>query len=767
MGHHRNTEEAYSMLGNRTLAGRLRNDFADEKKIHTDLNISMLFRYCICVFSMVFLFLFRNQLPFPFPDFFLVCCVFLLVNNILHIASMKKRLLKKIYTCIPYFDTIIAPLVFQFSGGFLCPFVITHIVTSFGSSLMNTNDYRISRRLAIILSISYLSVALLQKFGVLPCPVPYAQTMMANTFFFVFIVSITTFIIIACHFLAEMLSIHAYQMLEEIIRSFDSVVKGTAPTVGHDFFVQVIKNISESLSVRCAMVAELTKKNTSLQSLAVWKDGNPDENFESPVSGTVFADVLLQKRCIIDKNVANRYPSNPLLAQCKAVFFYGVLLIDSKDRPIGMLCLIHAKAVPNRYLVEPLMTIFASRASAELERKIAEEKQKIIEMQFAHAHKMEAIGNLVGGIAHDFNNMVSAIGGCAQLLKSKLAVDSPHQRYVTHIINAGEHTTELINRLTGFARRDKPPIVPVDVHKVIDDAFVLMESATCKNITLRKKLLASESIIPSDDASLQSAVLNIAINARDAMENGGGTLTFETSVVTLDTSNTLCQSFQIAPGDYISLSITDTGVGMNDEIMRHLFEPFYTTKPKGKGNGFGLANVWGFIENYKCAIDIKSKTGSGSTFTLYLPLLRKTVEQSGARDGSFVHTPLTIDNIKTIMIVDDEASQREVSREMLHNKGFSLVFKENGLEAVNFIKEAATCVDLVILDLVMPVMNGQDAFHEMRKIDPEIKILIASGYINEKDLQGITKERKTAFIQKPFSEDMLFKAIYMLSVTAG
>jgi signal transduction histidine kinase len=724
---------------------------------------SMLFRYSIGIFAMIFLYAFRHRLPFPFPGFFFVSAGFVLANCLLHLASLKKEWLRQSFLLLPYFDCGFAPFVFLASGGFLSPFVISHIVTALGSGILHTTNKKLPLHSLTILLSSYLGVAFLHKFGIIPCSIGYVQTMLSNDFFFYFVISITSAIFGIGFVVVKMLNGHVHQTLDDLTHSFDSIIKGTIGTVDQDFFVQLIKHLSESLSMRCVMVAELKNKNALVRTLAVWKEGKNDENFESPVSGTVFSEVLSHNKFVIDHDASRFYQSNPLLAQCKAAFFFGLLLKDSKEKPIGVLCMVNDKLLAKMYLVEPLMTIFASRAAAELERKIAEEKQKLIEMQLAHAHKMEAIGNLVGGIAHDFNNMVSAIGGCAQLLKSKLDADSPNQRYVTHIINAGAHTVELINHLTGFARRERPRISSVDVHKVIADTLALMEGTTKKNINLVKNLLAPEWMVPSDDASLQNALLNIAINGRDAMETNGGTLTFETALTALDKSSPLCQSFQIPPGDYISVSISDTGIGMNDEVMRHLFEPFFTTKPKGKGTGLGLANVWGFIENYKCAVDVKSKPALGSTFTLYLPLLQKPVPRDSS-PSSLTHREPKANDIKTILIVDDETAQREISREMLENKGFSLIFRENGLEAVNCIKDIKNGVDLVILDLMMPIMNGHDAFYEIRKIDPQVKIIIASGYINKKDLKGIATEPKTAFIQKPFSGEMLLRTIHDLSV---
>ena len=238
----------------------LRNAFSDEKKIRADLNTSMLFRYGLSVFSMLFLFVFRKRLPFPFPGFLLVSFGFLLWNNIIHLVSFKKGMLKKIYPLVPYSDTLVAPFVFQFSGGFLSPFVITHVVTTLGSYLMYTSANKIPRNSAIILGVSYLSIALAQKFGILPCSVSYAAAMMSNNFFFFFIVSLTTSVIVSCLFLVEMLNVHAMQMLDNITHSFDSVLKGTISAVGQDLFVRLTQYLSQSLSARCVMIAEIADK---------------------------------------------------------------------------------------------------------------------------------------------------------------------------------------------------------------------------------------------------------------------------------------------------------------------------------------------------------------------------------------------------------------------------------------------------------------------------------------------------------------------------
>jgi signal transduction histidine kinase len=599
----------------------IREYFTDETKIKADIQSQMLLRYFIVGFATVFLFVFRYELPFPFPHFFLVACASWISNMVIHVLSLKKTMLKKVYGFIPYNDALIAPFIFQCTGGFLSPFVITHVASNIGSCIVYTRNKNLALNTLFILSAGYLGVAFLQKFHILPNGIGYAQAMMDNDAFFYFVTIVTALIFTGAYFLVRALNYHVHQMLNEISHSFYSILKGTVSAVGQDFFIHLTRHLSQSLFARCAMIAELTNKGESLRSLAVWKDGKVDENFESPVEGTIFADVLARQKCGIDENTDALFQTNPLLAQCKAVFFFGEALNDSKGKPIGLLCLVNDKPMHNMYLVEPLVSIFASRAAAELERKQNEERQKSVELQLAHAHKMNAVGQLASGIAHDFNNMFGAVSGCAQLLAQKIAGDSPHQRYIKHILDASRHTSELVGQLTRFALRDKPESTLVDVNKTVEDTIEILRGTIHKKITITKNPAEGAMYIRGDAARFANVLLNLGINARDAMEECySGTLSFSTATAVLEKAGLLCQSFSIEPGNYISIGVSDTGIGMSKETLDHIFEPFFTTKPKGKGTGLGLSNVWGYVENYKGAIEVKSEPGKGSVFTLYFPL---------------------------------------------------------------------------------------------------------------------------------------------------
>ena len=744
----------------------IREYFADETKIKADVQSQMFFRYIIISFATLFLFFFRHTLPFPFPQFFLVACASWLSNMVLHVLSLKRSWLKKIYGLFPYIDALIAAFIFQCSGGFLSPFVITHIASNMASGVIYTRIKNLSFHTLFILLGGYLGVAFLQKFRALPCYVGYAQTMMANETFFYFVIIVTAFIITGSYFLVQALNFHVHQMLDEMSNGFDSIIKGTIASIGHDFFVHLARNLVESLKIRCVMVGELSHKKQSLRTLAVWKESGVDDGFEIPLSGTVFEEVIAHSRWTIERDFGQLYPSNPLLAQCNAKFFFGIVLIDSRAKPIGMLCLINDRQLHNMYLVDPLITIFASRASAELERKLAEDKRQAIEMQLAQAQKMEAIGQLVGGIAHDFNNMVSAISGYAFLLRTKLAPDSPYQKYVKHIITAGGRTADLVGQLTQFARRGTPNIMPVNVHALLDETIIFLERTINKNIILIKQCSAKKPVTAGDSTFLQNVFLNLGINARDAMEEHGGTLVFGTNDTVLDKNSTPCQSFHIVPGEYLCVSVSDTGTGMSKEVMGHIFEPFFTTKPKGKGTGLGLANVWGYIENFKGAIEVKSSEGKGTTFTLYLPLAR-IMEQAAPPSLARVVFSLSQSTpaiIKKILVVDDEPAMREICGEILSMSGYAVSVCEDGVEAVDLMKKDGALIDLAVLDMMMPRMNGHDTFYELRKINPALKIILVSGFLNENELKGILKEKNTAFVQKPFTDQQLLGEIKSLAM---
>ncbi len=368
------------------------------------------------------------------------------------------------------------------------------------------------------------------------------------------------------------------------------------------------------------------------------------------------------------------------------------------------------------------------------------------------SEKMTAIGQLAGGIAHDFNNQLAGILGYAELLKNRLE-DEKLSRFAANIKKSAGRANELTKQLLAFSRKGKNLSIPVCLHDVIAEVADILEHSIDKRIAVQQNLKATNATIMGDPDQLQNALLNIAINARDAMPEGGGLL-FETETVTLTDSFLKANSLDLSPGTYLKVSITDSGCGMDAETQKHIFEPFFTTKKEGKGTGMGLASVYGAIRNHKGAVNVYSEVGQGSTFRLYLPLAEAAQDEHDMAD---VGKPIT--GSARILLVDDEEIVREIGSDMLGDLGYTVTTCRNGREAVAHYQQHWQDIDLVILDMVMPELDGRDTFAAMKMINPNIRAILSSGYSINGKAQRILDDGVMAFIGKPFELDKLAKTV--------
>ena len=743
-----------------------RYQFNDKKHLKTEIRNTMFLRYLLGIIAILFCGIFRRQLPFPYPHLLLVACAFLVLNGTLYLLSIHKQLTRRIHASLPYTDMLIAPLVFLYTGGFLSPFLPIHMLTAICSVLVYTNNRHLSKHISVYLLVSYLAVAFLQKYGLLANGVGYSRAMMENTFFFYFIVSNTSILIGTGVLLVEVLRRNLYQTLDEFTRSFDSIIKGTtAPTSAH-FFNNLVQCISTTFDVRCVMAAEIEPMDQRLQTLAVWNEGRLESNYTVPLVSTLAHAIIGHPGCdLFDPSLVNSYPDDPIASLFPITFISGMPLIDSSGQSIGVLLVLNDTPMKTLHLLDSLFPIFASRATVEIERKRADEKRAQAEHQLAHARKMEAIGQLAGGIAHDFNNIITAIGGYASLIKKKAAANEHSMKYVEHIINAGKHASIMINQLSLFVKNGKPRIEPIDVHDIIQKSIAMLQSNLSSNITLSTDLKANPMTTFGDPTLLQNVFINLAINARDACEGREGLVSFATETVTIESSNTLCRTFSIGPGRYIRAIVGDNGCGMSQEMIEHIFEPYYTTKSKEKGSGLGLANVWRYIETFRGAIEVRSKSGQGTTFFLYLPLLNvlapQTLETPRGADVITPHQPAQ----QTILIADDEPSVREIYSEILADKGYKIYTCCDGREVIEFFESRNIPVDLVLLDVIMPNINGLDAFNVIRKLHPKMKILMMSGLTDQDKIDTLLNEPDTGFFQKPCDDELLVSNIRSMLVS--
>ncbi len=378
---------------------------------------------------------------------------------------------------------------------------------------------------------------------------------------------------------------------------------------------------------------------------------------------------------------------------------------------------------------------------------------KKAEEQFHQAQKMDVIGRLAGGVAHDFNNMLAGILGHAELLDMKTDEESPLKRHVRPIIEASTRAADLTNKLLAFSRKGKTVSATLDMHETITSAMGLLERSFDKKIAIDTKFHAENSKIVGDPTLLQNALLNLALNARDAMPTGG-VLSFSTSNIFI-TNEAEASAYSLSKGEYLEINVSDSGCGMSKEVISKIFEPFFTTKPVGKGTGLGLSAVYGTIKEHKGAINVYSEAGSGTLFKIYLP-----VEASKSKDTTLVANENNlVSGEGLVFVIDDEEIIREMAKAILSSLGYKVLSAADADEAIRIFKKYKEEISLVILDMVMPKKSGKEIFEMLKEIKPDVNVLISSGFSKKDNIDEMIKDGARGFIQKPYRQASLSQAI--------
>jgi len=387
------------------------------------------------------------------------------------------------------------------------------------------------------------------------------------------------------------------------------------------------------------------------------------------------------------------------------------------------------------------------------ERKDAEAQKRKFEIQVQQAQKMESIGTLAGGIAHDFNNILMGIQGNASLMLLK--TDSRHAFYekLKNIEAYVENGTELTRQLLGFARRGKYHTIATDINSIIDKS-ASMFGRTKKEIRIHKDLMPDIDTVEVDRGQIEQALLNLYVNAWQAMPEGGD-LYLKTENVILDADFENIQPYKVETGKYIKITVADTGSGFDDETKKRIFEPFFTTKEMGRGTGLGLASVYGIIKSHGGYINVHSQKDQGTTFAVYLPASAKEVQQEKAEP--VIKT--VAKGTGTILLIDDEEMIIKVGQELLQELGYKVIAARSGEEAIRLYLKNADKIDLVVMDMIMPGMGGGETFDNLKAINPDIKVLLSSGYSINGQASKILERGCDGFIQKPFNLNQLSEKI--------
>jgi len=379
------------------------------------------------------------------------------------------------------------------------------------------------------------------------------------------------------------------------------------------------------------------------------------------------------------------------------------------------------------------------------ERKKAEEEHRRLEVQFQQAQRFEALGTLAGGIAHDFNNLLMNIQGNTSLMLFDIDEAHPYFEALKNIERQVKSGAQLTRQMLGYARRGKFNVKPLDLNQIID-ASANTFGRTRKEIRIHREFDNDLFTIEADQGQIEQVLLNLYVNAADAMP-GGGKLFLRTKNQTH--LNIKSEHYSITPGNYVQLTVTDTGIGMDRQTLERIFDPFFTTKEIGRGTGLGLASVYGIIKSHDGYIDVESEKGRGTTFTIFLPASQKAVK------GTDEAASRLIKGSGTVLIVDDEHLVLDVSVNMVEKLGYRVLRAQNGKEAVDIFEANHDKIKLVILDIIMPDMGGGQVYEKIKAINPAIKVLLASGYSVDGQAIELLERGCDGFIQKPFTMEEL------------
>jgi two-component system, cell cycle sensor histidine kinase and response regulator CckA len=386
------------------------------------------------------------------------------------------------------------------------------------------------------------------------------------------------------------------------------------------------------------------------------------------------------------------------------------------------------------------------------ESRKAELARRNLEAQLFQAQKMEAMGQLAGGVAHDFNNMLMGISGFVKFAIEQVPKDSPARDDLNEVLKLSKRAEILTRQLLAFSRRQNFLTEVLDFNRVVEEMMKMLGRLIGENIELAFVLAPETGNVSADPGQLEQVLMNLVVNARDAMP-GGGKLTIETARVCLD-ENYVRAHIGILPGEYVKLSVSDTGEGMDENTRQHIFEPFFTTKPQGKGTGLGLSTVYGIVNQLKGGIEVDSEPGRGTVFRVYLP------QVSGPAAEKIPETTCEIIRSKgTILIVEDDAVVRLIAQRAVEHCGFSVLTAASSKEADDVMTAHAPDIELALIDVVLPGRNGFKLAESWRREYPRLKVLFISGYMDNATVNNDILAHGLPFIQKPFLTDDLARKV--------
>jgi signal transduction histidine kinase/CheY-like chemotaxis protein len=556
-------------------------------------------------------------------------------------------------------------------------------------------------------------------------------------------------------FLSDSIS-HLIDSLQHETKMLNNLYHITVSKKGEDFFDEVVMAIGRMYGLN-SLIARISPDGEAAEAVSLYLNGELKKNLKFSLKGTPCEGVVTKKHMVvIERDAYKQFPNADILSSIKADSYIGIAVFNRKNDVVGIVNAFGKQKEFAESDIKVLQSI-GQMVAAELERLNEEKEKEALKEQLFQTQKLEAIGTLAGGIAHDFNNMLQGILGYAAYLKMKVPADDPMYEPLTVIEHSAERAADLTKKLLGFARKGKYIIEPLNLNDVAENVITIITRTFDRKIKTETALNPGLWTVEGDKSQIEHVILNLCLNSRDAMPEGG-TLRIETfnAEITKETK----PHVYMKEGKYAVIKVIDTGAGMDEEIRKRIFEPFFTTKEVGKGTGMGLSMAYGVVKNHNGFIEVDSAPGKGSTFTIYLPATEKKAEKEAS-----VSKPLHKGR-GSILVIDDEEIIRNVARDILHELGYDALLASSGKEGVKIYADKKDVVGLVILDMIMPEMGGKETFKKLKEINPDVKILISSGYSKGSHEEVILDAGEAGFIQKPYNINEIAEIIKEVLFTA-
>lgn len=552
-----------------------------------------------------------------------------------------------------------------------------------------------------------------------------------------------------------------YAQLKRREQMLNSLALGVGITTGEDFWPSLAAALAKALQLDYALVGTIeeaatteTKRNNeqaTVVPLAMYGDQQSLENFDYDLAGGPYQEVIAHQARFYLEEVQAIFPEEQLFKDYHIEAYLGVALRDSAGKVIGLLLVLHCQALTELDFIEEVLSIFADRASAELERQQADKAQKQLEAQFLRTQRLESIGTLASGIAHDLNNILTPIMGIAQLLPMQAPELSDNIKRQLGVLEASaQRGADIVNQVLLFAKGDSGERVPVDIQPLVREVTSFAQKAFSKSIDILVDMPRHLWWIEGDSTQIHQVLMNLCVNAHDAMPQGGQ-LSLSAANVMFDQA-LASQYLDARVGPYIVVKVTDTGVGIAPEQLERIFEPFFTTKKTDKGTGLGLSTVHSIVRGHGGFITARSSVGKGTQFEIYFPAVETAypVEQ----DNEFT---LPHGQGELILVVDDEAPIRDVICNILETHNYQVLIGIDGMDAIAQYTPSIPTIAAVIMDVTMPNLDGTSSLQILQSINPGIKVIVTSGLPQSEQMgaqQGVT-----AFLQKPYTLTTLLKTL--------